>query len=40
LLVIQKLDKLSQASNQLKEKGYYDIWTQEDLDSVVSWRYK
>lgn len=40
LLVIQKLDKLSQASNQLKEKGYYDIWSQEDLDSVVSWRHK
>ena len=40
LLVIQKLDKLNNASNQLREKGYYKPWSQEDLDSVVSWRYK
>ena len=40
LLVIQKLDKLNNASYQLREKGYYNSWTKEDLDSVVSWRYK
>lgn len=40
LLVIQKLDKLNKASDQLREKGYYHNWTQQDLDSVVSWRYK
>ena len=40
LLVIQKLDKLNKASDQLREKGYYDVWTKEDLDTVVSWRYK
>ena len=40
LLVLQKLDKLNKASNQLKEKGYYNHWSQEDLDSVVTWRYK
>lgn len=40
LLVIQKLDKLNRASDQLREKGYYHSWTQQDLDSVVSWRYK
>jgi hypothetical protein len=40
LLVIQKLDKLNKASEQLKEKGYYDVWSQQDLDDVVSWRYK
>jgi hypothetical protein len=40
LLVIQKLDKLNKASAQLQEKGYYKHWTKEDLDSVVSWRYK
>ena len=40
LLVIQKLDKLNRASDQLREKGYYHRWTQQDLDSVVSWRYK
>jgi len=40
LLVIQKLDKLNNASDQLREKGYYNLWSKEDLDSVVSWRYK
>lgn len=40
LLVIQKLDKLNNASEQLKSKGYYDVWTKSDLDDVVTWRYK
>lgn len=40
LLVIQKLDKLNNASVQLKEKGYYDTWSQNDLDEVVTWRFK
>ena len=40
LLVIQKLDKLNKASEQLKGKGYYDVWSQKDLDDVVLWRNK
>lgn len=40
LLIVQKLDKLNKASDQLREKGYYNHWQQHDLDSVVSWRYK
>jgi hypothetical protein len=40
LLVIQRLDKLNKASDQLQEKGYYDSWSKKDLDSVVTWRYK
>jgi len=40
LMVLQKLDKLNNASDQLREKGYYEHWSPEDLDSVVSWRYK
>lgn len=40
LLIIQKLDKLNNASDQLREKGYYTHWSQKDLDSVVSWRTK
>jgi hypothetical protein len=40
LLVIQRLDKLNKASEQLKEKGYYDVWSQRDLDDVVTWRNK
>lgn len=38
LLVIQKLDKLSTASETLKQKGYYNIWQQKDIDEVVTWR--
>ena len=38
LLVIQKLDKLTTASEQLKSKGYYDTWNQSELDQVVTWR--
>lgn len=40
LLILQKLDKLNIASEQLKAKGYYSVWNQQDLDSVVSWRHK
>jgi hypothetical protein len=38
LLVIQRLDKLTTASEQLKSKGYYDTWSQSELDQVVAWR--
>lgn len=38
LLLVQKLSKLSSASAQLKEKGYYDDWPTENMDAVVTWR--
>lgn len=40
LIIVQKLDKLNKYSDQLREKGYYQVWSAEDLDSVVNWRYK
>ena len=40
LLVLQKLDKLNRASDMLREKGYYDVWSPAELDQVVTWRYK
>lgn len=40
LLILQKLDKLNKASEQLKEKGYYESWSQAELDDVVTWRFK
>ena len=40
LLVIQKLDKITTASEQLREKGYYNHWSQKDLYDVVTWRTK
>ena len=38
LLVLQKLDKLNEASHQLSSKGYYDTWSESELDEVVNWR--
>jgi hypothetical protein len=39
LMVLQRLSKLNTAADQLKEKGYYTTWSQENLDEVVNWRY-
>ena len=38
LVLIQESSKLKAASNMLKKQGYYDRWTQEQLDDVVNWR--
>lgn len=38
LLLVQKLSKLSIASDQLREKGYYDNWPKENYLDVVAWR--
>jgi len=40
IIVCQQLDKLNAAGEQLKAKGYYDTWSQEDLDKIVTWRHK
>ena len=40
LLLLQKLSKLTNASNLLKEKGYYDVWSKHNLNDVVGWRNK
>lgn len=39
IIVLQKNSKLNSAADQLKEKGYYDTWSQGDLDKIVTWRY-
>ena len=38
LILAQKLDKLNIASEKLKQKGYYDVWSIENLNDVVNWR--
>jgi len=38
LLILQKLDKLNVASENLKRQGYYNVWSDKDLDNVVNWR--
>jgi hypothetical protein len=39
LLILQRLSKLNTAADQLREKGYYHTWSNENLDQVVNWRY-
>lgn len=40
LILIQSIDKINQASLMLQKQGYYDNWSQEAYDDVVSWRFK
>lgn len=39
LLIVQELNRLNTASKQLKEKGYYDHWSNDNLDDIVNWRF-
>jgi hypothetical protein len=39
LMILQRLSKLNTAADQLKNKGYYNTWSKENLDQVVNWRY-
>ena len=39
LVLVQATDKINQASLILKKQGYYDNWSQEEYDDVVSWRF-
>lgn len=40
LVLVQRLSKLTEASNHLKANGYYEKWSKENLDDVVNWRNK
>jgi hypothetical protein len=39
IIICQQLDKLTIASEKLKSKGYYDTWSQEEVDNIVTWRH-
>ena len=39
LVLVQAIDKINQASLVLKKQGYYDNWSQEEYNDVVSWRF-
>jgi hypothetical protein len=39
LILIARLGILNNASETLRKKGYYDVWSQENLDDVVTWRF-
>lgn len=38
LILFQRFSKVNDASVELKEKGYYNIWPSEYYDRVVGWR--
>ena len=38
LVLCQRFSKVSLASAELKEQGYYDVWSKEYYDRVVGWR--
>ena len=39
LMILQRLSKLNTAADQLRDKGYYATWSENNLDQVVNWRY-
>ena len=39
LMILQRLSKLNTAADQLRNKGYYTTWSDENLEQVVNWRY-
>ena len=39
LVLVQETAKLNAASQMLQRQGYYDSWTQAQIDDVVSWRF-
>jgi len=41
VVFVQRLSKINKASQHLKENTkYYDNWSQENLDDVVTWRFE
>jgi len=38
LVLCQRFSKVNLASAELKEQGYYDLWSKEYYDRVVGWR--
>ena len=40
IIVLQKNSKLNLSADQLREKGYYHTWSQQDIDKIVTWRLK
>ena len=39
LVVVQRLSKINKHTKMLQEGKYYDRWTKENLDDVVTWRF-
>ena len=39
IVLMQRLSKIQMFSGILKKRGYYDVWSKEELDEVVNWRH-
>ena len=39
IVLMQRLSKIQMFSGILKKRGYYDVWSKENLDDVVNWRF-
>jgi len=39
IIIVQKAEKLRNASEILNKRGYYKNWSTQDLDNVVNWRW-
>lgn len=39
LILVQRLESLNSAADSLRSRGYYDRWSDANLDDVVRWRY-
>ena len=39
IVIVQRAEKLSKASEMLSKRGYYKNWTSQDLEAVVGWRW-
>lgn len=40
IILCQRIEKINDASKTLLNKGYFDNWTKEMYDQVVSWRFE
>ena len=38
LIIVQRLSELNHASDTLNQKGYYDVWGEDELKFVRDWR--
>lgn len=38
IVLMQRLSKIDKFSSMLERQGYYDVWSEENLDDVVNWR--
>lgn len=38
IILVQRLDKINLASDSLKKLGYYNNWSDDMINSVVTWR--